>query len=172
MVIGLISTIIIAFDFIYGMLSYLLMQICLIISFSGISFISPSVNLNHLELRHNFITSVVFWTIFIPVVFFVFIFNGVESLVVVPYVITIGLIACISWFGLGYNQRSKVFRWMIVAASALFVFSDALIGNANYGQFHIETYLLIDITYVLNILLMSHVILFLNDASSRTPIKT
>ena len=59
--------------------------------------------------------------------------------------------ACISWFGLGYNQRSKFFRYMMVIASGFFVFSDLLIGNVRYGQIRIDIYLLIDITYVINI---------------------
>ena len=41
MVIGLTATIVIAYNFIFGMLVYLLMQISLIIAFSGIIFIGP-----------------------------------------------------------------------------------------------------------------------------------
>ena len=52
--------------------------------------------------------------------------------------------------------------YFIIIASSLFVFSDLLIGNARYGVIRIDIYFLIDITYVLNILLMSHVQLFLN----------
>ncbi|MFX0023645.1 MAG: lysoplasmalogenase family protein [Candidatus Hermodarchaeota archaeon] len=161
MVVGLIATIVIAYDFIIGMLIYLLMQISLIIAFSGIVIINPSVQLGHPKLRKIFLISIIFWIIFIPLVFFIFVWNGTESLIVVPYVVTIGSMACISWFGLGYNQRSKLFRYFIVIASSLFVFSDLLIGNARYGTFHIDIYLLIDITYVLNILLMSHAQLFI-----------
>lgn len=162
MIVGLIATVAIAFDFIIGMLIYLLMQICLMIAFSGIVHISPSVQLKHQKLHKVFLVSIVFWIIFIPVVFLVFVWNGAESLIVVPYVIAIGAMACISWFGIAYNQRSKMFRYFIVAASSLFVFSDLLIGNARFGVISIELYFLIDITYVLNILLMSHAQLFLN----------
>ncbi|MFX0004993.1 MAG: lysoplasmalogenase family protein [Candidatus Hodarchaeota archaeon] len=161
MIVGLIATIVIAFDFIIGMIVYLLMQISLIIAFSGIIFINPFVQLNHPKLRKIFLISIIFWILFIPIVFFVFVWNGTESLIVVPYVITIGAMACISWFGVAYTQRSKIFRYFIVAASSLFVFSDLLIGNARYGTLRIDVYLLIDITYVLNILLMSHAQLFL-----------
>ncbi len=172
MVIGLIATVTIAYNFIIGMLVYLIMQICLIISFSGIVSFRPSVFLANSKLRHSFILSLVFWVIAIPLIYFTLIYNGTESLVVVPYVIAIGTMACISWFGLGYDQRSKAFRWMIIAASLLFVFSDTLIGNARFGQIHIKLNQLIDITYVLNILLMSHAILFLKDGSGNTPFKT
>jgi hypothetical protein len=162
MAVGLIATIIIAYDFITGMIVYLLMQISLIIAFSGIVFINPSVQLSHPKLRKIFLISIIFWILFIPIVFFIFVWNGTESLIVVPYVIAIGVMACISWFGVGYTQRSKIFRYFIVVASSLFVFSDLLIGNARYGTLRIDVYLLIDITYVLNILLMSHAQLFLH----------
>jgi hypothetical protein len=162
MIVGIIATIVIAYDFIIGMVIYLLMQITLIIAFSGIVFINPSVQLSHPKLRKIFLISIIFWIIFIPVVFFIFVWNGTESLIVVPYVIAIGTMACISWFGVAYNQRSKLFRYFIVIASSLFVFSDLLIGNSRYGTIQIDLYFLIDITYVLNILLMSHAQLILN----------
>jgi hypothetical protein len=164
MIVGLIATIVIAYDFIIGMIIYLLMQISLIVAFSGIVIISPSIQLGHPKLRKIFLISLIFWIIFIPLVFFILVWNGTESLIVVPYVIAIGSMACISWFGLGYNQRSKLFRYFIVIASSLFVFSDLLIGNARYGIIHIDLNLLIDITYVLNILLMSHAQLFLHES--------
>ncbi|MFX1387295.1 MAG: lysoplasmalogenase family protein [Promethearchaeota archaeon] len=171
MVIGLTATIVIAYDFIIGMIVYLLMQFSLIIAFSGIFFIGPSVQVNHPKIRRIYLISIIFWSIFVPAVFFIFVWNGVESLIVVPYVIALGSMACISWFGLGYKERSKKFRYMMVIASGLFVFSDLLIGNARYGLFHIDFYLLIDITYVLNILLMSHDQLFLRDVSGLIAIK-
>jgi hypothetical protein len=59
---------------------------------------------------------------------------------------------------------------MIVTASGLFVFSDTLIGNSRYGQFDINLNILIDVTYVLNIFLMSHAILFLKDSSGLSPV--
>lgn len=171
MIVGLIATITIHYDFIIGVIVYLLMQFSLIIAFSGIYAIGPRAPLSHPKIRRVFIISVVFWAIFIPVVFLVFVWSDTESLIVIPYVAAIGTMACISWFGLGYTQRSIMFRVMIVIASGIFVFSDLLIGNARYGQFHLNIDYLIDITYVLNILLMSHAVLFLKDASGLTPIK-
>ncbi len=162
MIVGLVATILIAYDFIIGMIIYLLMQISLIIAFSGIIIINPKVQLNHPKLRKVFLISIIFWIIFIPLVFFIFVWNGIESLIVVPYVVAIGSMACISWFGIVYNKRSRLFRYFVVIASSLFVFSDLLIGNARYGTITIDMYFLIDITYVLNILLMSHAQLFLN----------
>ncbi|MFO7798014.1 MAG: lysoplasmalogenase family protein [Promethearchaeia archaeon] len=162
MIVGLIATIVIAYDFIIGMIIYLLMQISLMIAFSGIIIISPKAQMSHPTLRRTFLISIIFWIVFIPLVFFLFVWNGTESLIVVPYVVAIGLMACISWFGVGYTQRSKTFRYCVVLASGLFVFSDLLIGNSRFGTIRIDIYFLIDITYVLNILLMSHAQLFLN----------
>ncbi|MHA2034935.1 MAG: lysoplasmalogenase family protein [Promethearchaeota archaeon] len=165
MIIGLIATITIHYDFIIGVILYLLMQFSLIIAFSGIFVISRRIPLNHPKTRRVYLISIILWAILIPVLYIMFVYRDKESLIVIPYVVVIGIMACISWFGLCYNQRSLVFRLMIVIASAIFVFSDLLIGNARYGRFQIEIYFLIDITYVLNILLMSHAVLFLKDAS-------
>lgn len=171
MIVGLIATITIHYDFIIGVIVYLVMQFSLIIAFSGIFSVGPRAPLSHPKLRRVFIISVAFWAIGIPVLFIVFVWSDTESLIVIPYVATIGTMACISWFGLGYTQRSIIFRLMIVIASGIFVFSDLLIGNARYGRFQIDIYYLIDITYVLNILLMSHAVLLLKDASGLTPLK-
>jgi len=140
----------------------------LIISFSGIFSLKPSVLLADPDLRRSSIISLVFWVIAIPAIYFILVYSGPESLIVIPYVIVIGVMSFISWLGLGYNKRSKAFRWMIIAASLLFVFSDTLIGNARYGLVPLGLNHLIDVTYVLNILLMSHAVLFLKDASGNT----
>ena len=169
MVIGLLATITIHFDFIAGMLVYLVMQVALMVAFSGIFTLKPSNNLNS-DLRNNFLISIIFWVILIPVVYIFLVFNGPDSLIVVPYVIAIGLMSCFSWFGFGYRERSLIFRLLPIIASGLFVFSDTLIGNSRYGQFDINLNILIDVTYVLNIFLMSHAILFLKDSSGCSPI--
>ncbi|MFX1522489.1 MAG: lysoplasmalogenase family protein [Promethearchaeota archaeon] len=171
MIVGLIATITIHYDFIIGVIVYLLMQFSLITAFSGIFLVGPRAPLSHPKFRRVFIISIVFWAILIPVLFIVFVWSDIESLIVIPYVATIGAMACISWFGLGYTQRSMIFRAMIVTASALFIFSDLLIGNARYGRFQLNINFFIDITYVINILLMSHAILFLRDDSNLSPLK-
>jgi hypothetical protein len=171
MIVGLIATITIHYDFIIGVIIYLLMQFSLIIAFSGIFSVGPRASLSHPKLRRVFILSIIFWAILIPVLFIVLVWSDTESLIVIPYVVAIGAMACISWFGLGYTQRSMIFRVMIVIASAIFVFSDLLIGNARYGLFQLNINYLIDITYVINILLMSHALLFLRDGPNLNPLK-
>lgn len=171
MLIGLIATISLAFDFIIGMLFYLITQISLIISFSGI------LTLNVFEIKKNpdmylkYLVSIIFWTLTIPIIYFLLIFNGLESLVVIPYVMGIGTMACISWFGLAYKERSLLFRILIAAGSILFVYSDTLIGNAKFGTFRIPLGITIDITYVIGILFISHSMLFLRDKTGIIAIK-
>ena len=167
MIVGLIATITIAFNFILGMLVYSTMQICLIVSFSGLYTLDPRRMIKHTSLFEIFIISAIFWVIAIPMIYVVLVYSGPDSLIVVPYVVIIGIMSCVSWFGLGYTSRSALFRWMIVVASGLFVFSDTLIGNARYGQVSFDLDFLIDITYVINIFLMSHAVLFLLDNKDR-----
>lgn len=171
MLIGLVATISLAFDFIIGMIFYLITQISLIISFSGI------LTINVFEIKKNpdiylkYLFSIIFWTLAIPIIYFFLIFNGLESLVVIPYVMAIGMMACISWFGLAYNGRSLLFRIIIPVGAVLFVFSDTLIGNAKFGTFRIPLGIAIDITYVMSILFISHSMLFLQDKAGNFAIK-
>jgi hypothetical protein len=171
MIVGFLATIIIAFDFIYGVLIYLVMQLCLVVSFSGIITIKPLKFRTIPNLFRKVQFFILFWLILIPAIYFIFIFSGTDSIIVVPYVIAIGIMACISWFGLVYDQRSRPFRLLIVIATGLFVFSDSLIGNDRFSTFEISLNYLIDITYVLNIFLLSHAILFLRGAQGITPFK-
>jgi hypothetical protein len=171
MIVGFAATVTIAFDFVYGMIVYLVMQVCLVFSFSGIITINPLKFRTNSNLFRKVLFFVFFWIILIPAIFLILVFNGPDSLIVVPYVIAIGIMACISWFGLVYDRRSRLFRWLIVIATGLFVFSDSLIGNSRYGTFEISLNFLIDITYVLNIFLLSHAILFLRGVQGLTPYK-
>jgi hypothetical protein len=163
MLIGLIATISLAYDFIIGMILYLITQICLIISFSGILSVNVFKIKKKPDLYMNYLFSIIFWTLAIPIIYFFLIFNGLESLIVIPYVMAIGTMACISWFGLAYKKRALLFRILIAVGSVLFVFSDTLIGNAKFGPFRIPLGITIDITFLLSILFISHSMLFLHD---------
>ncbi|MHA1984617.1 MAG: hypothetical protein ACW967_09700, partial [Candidatus Hodarchaeales archaeon] len=171
MIVGLIATFTIRYDFIAGMLVYLIMQISLIIAFSGIFHYHPSKIFQNSNLRNVAILSLGFWIIAIGVIFFVFVYGSSDANIVIPYVTTIGIMATYSWFGLGYSQRSWIFRLMLIVASGLFVFSDSLIGNENYGQIPLtDLFFLINPTYVLNIFLMSQAVLFLKDHTGKSPL--
>jgi len=102
-------------------------------------------------------------------IFFGFVYGSSDAVIVIPYLLAIGAMVFYSWFGLGFTQRSWIFRLMIIFASGLFVFSDALIGNSRYGQTPLtDLFFLINPTYVLNIFLMSQAVLFLKDKTGKS----
>lgn len=172
MIIGFFATVSIYFNFIVGMLVYLAMHLCLIYAFSGITTLNPSILLKNDKFKFFTIFTFFFWIAIISVVYFVFVFDGAESIIVIPYVIALGTMAHYSWYGLPYIDRSKMFRFMIFFASGIFVFSDSLIGNSRFGTFKLDfLFFLIDITYVINIFLMSQSILFLKDKNGTSPLK-
>lgn len=164
MIVGLAATIIIHYSFEIGMGSYLLMQVALIKSFSGIFPLRMSTikNSGFGTLKKAATRSIIFWITTVILIYTIFIYSGVDSLIVVPYVIAIGIMTHYTWYGLVYSKRSKFFRWFPVIASGLFFFSDALIGADLFGSFDVNIYLvhLIDLTYVFNIFLMSQAMLF------------
>ncbi|MCE7737380.1 MAG: hypothetical protein GPJ54_20995, partial [Candidatus Heimdallarchaeota archaeon] len=172
MVVGLFATVTIHYNFIAGMLVYLLMQLSLIKAFSGIFVINPKIAFTDPALKRYSTISAIFWIFYVAIVYTVFVYNGSESLIVVPYIIFLGVMAHISWYGLSYD-RSPLFKYMMIAASAIFVFSDSLIGNDVYGETKLpeDLYHTIDMTYVLNIFLMSQAVLFLKDKAGQSALK-
>ncbi|MFV2015020.1 MAG: hypothetical protein ACC656_06310 [Candidatus Heimdallarchaeota archaeon] len=173
MIVGLVATITIHFNFIAGMLVYLIMQISLIKAFSGIFVIDPKITFKHPKLKGITTITAAFWILYVVIIYSVFVYSGADSLIVIPYIIFLGIMTHISWYGLSY-ERSPLFKYMIVLASAVFVFSDSLIGNEVYGVNKVNANLFhtIDITYVFNIFLMSQAILFLKDKSGMSVLKS
>lgn len=164
MVIGLGATIALRSNFELGMGVYLLMQISLIIALSGIYHINPKITLRTPELSKMAKISIIFWILLIAIIYTVLVYSGGESLIVIPYVVALGTMAHFTWYGLSYAGRSKLFNFMLILGSFIFVFSDSLIGNYVFGREKVNENLfyLIDITYILNIFLISQAVLFLN----------
>lgn len=164
MITGFIAVIVIRYNFIAGMIIYLVMQLCLIRAFSGIFIINPRITFTHYKLGNITKISAIFWTLYVILVYSIFVYNGPESLIVIPYVICLGTMAHITWYGLGYSRTPR-FKQMLIAASAFFVFSDSLIGNYEFGKNKASDslYLTIDITYVISIFLLTTAVLFLKD---------
>lgn len=170
--IGLVATVVIYYNFILGMVIYLLMQLSLIFAFSGIFSINIIQNIlqnDSRKLRKITIISLTFWILTILLVYLLFVYSGSDSLIVVPYVIALGTMAHYTWYGVAYDRRPFWFRFLLPLASMIFVFSDALIGNNVYGVNKLpdNIYLLIDITYVLNIFFMTQSVGFLNGNNLR-----
>ncbi len=171
MVVGLLATISIYYNFIIGMLVYLCMHICLLYAFSGITNLKTFSMIKKDQFKRFTIFTLIFWIVVISGVYLLFVFDGSKSLIVIPYVIALGTMAHFSWYGLPYADRSRIFRIMIALGSVIFVFSDSLIGNSKFGSIKFDSlYVLIDITYVLNIFLMSQAILFLKDSNGNFPL--
>ena len=170
-IVGLIALIAISFNFILGMLIYLVMQLCLIYSFSGIVVYNIFNVKESPKIRLNAIISIIFWVVLVGTIYLVFVHSN-NSLIVIPYVLALGTMAHYSWYGFSYTQRSFLFRIMPMIASAFFVFSDALIGNSEYGSIQFQDlYVLIDFTYVINLFFMSQAILFLKNERGESVLK-
>ena len=159
MVVGLIATVVIQSNFFLGAGIYLLMQICLILTFSGILYLSPRRILASSELKRPSLITTLFWLILTPLIFVLFVYNGAFSLVVAPYVAALGLMAAVVWLGLGYGKRPLSFRILAAVGAASFVFSDSLIGHMVFVNPDTPLQMLISPTYVLAIILLSHALL-------------
>lgn len=157
--VGLIATVLIQSNFFLGAGIYLIMQICLIITFSGILHLRPRLIWNTAELKRPFLITTGFWLIVTPLVFVLFVYNGAFSLVVAPYVAALGLMSAVVWLGLGYGKRPLLYRGLVAIGAASFVFSDALIGHMVFVNPETPLILLISPTYVLAIILLSHALL-------------
>jgi hypothetical protein len=159
MAVGLIATVVIQSNFFLGAGIYLLMQICFIITFSGILHLHPRRILESPELKRPSLITTLFWLIVTPLIFVFFVYNGPFSLVVAPYVAALGLMAAVVWLGLGYGERPLSFRVLAAFGAASFVFSDSLIGHMVFVNPDTSLQMLISPTYVLAIILLSHALL-------------
>jgi hypothetical protein len=155
MVVGLAATIVIYYRFIPGMLIYLVMQVLLISAFSGILHLSPK-RFFVSSLRMVSLFFIILWAIIGPTVFFAFVYGGPESVIVIPYVTALVLMALAASLGLAYTKRPPAFRLMTFLGALSFVFSDTLIGHSAYMNPDSGLSFLIAPTYVLAILLISH----------------
>ena len=157
--VGLIATVLIQSNFFLGAGIYLIMQVCLIITFSGVLHVRPRLIWNTPELKRPFLITTAFWLIITPLIFVFFVYNGTGSLVVAPYVAALGLMAAVVWLGLGYSKRPLSFRLLAAIGAASFVFSDSLIGHMVFVNPATPLQLLISPTYELAIILLSHALL-------------
>ena len=151
MIMGLLATIIIYYNFIFGMISYLLTHICLFVAFSGIFSLNPMHY--YKEGKSGPLISVISWLLIIVLVYIFGVYNGSESLIVIPYVLFLGTMAHYTWYNLSFPDRPPWFNRFPIISSALFVFSDAMIGNAKFGPIKLPSvwFHFIDSTYVLNL---------------------
>jgi len=160
MVVGLVATVAITWNFYLGAGIYLVMHLCLMAAFSGILHLQPRRVWRSVVLRRPSLLTSSFWLIVTPLVYVLFVYNGPLTLIVAPYVAALGLMALVVWLGLAYRQRPLLFRVAAALGAASFVFSDALIGHMVFVDPETPLVFLISPTYVLAIILLSQSLLF------------
>jgi hypothetical protein len=161
MLVGTIASIAIHYNFLIGMGVYFIMQIMLIISFSGIVNLKLSVVFSKRRLLSSLII-IGGWLIYMLSVFFVLILPGLEGLLLyfVPlYVLSLILMGTISYLQLPYNERSIGMRIFLALGATSFVFSDTIIGITFSRPFNFSA-AIIQPTFILAIALITSSILF------------
>jgi hypothetical protein len=162
MLVGTIASVAIQYEFVIGMGIYFIMQILLIIAYSGII---------HLNAKVLFSKSLRWWTFgifggwiaYLAVVFPLLILPGLEGLMiylVLLYVLSLIGMCIVTYLQLPYQTRSLGMRIALSVGATSFVFSDTLIG---YTVFINDTHpisVLIHPTWILAIVLISTAILF------------
>lgn len=164
MLVGIGATIAIHQEFIIGMGLYFIMQILLIIAFSGI------INLRFRTLfskERRFVNIIIvgFWLVYMVTVFPFLILPGlldepVMAILVSLYVLSLIMMGVVAFLQLPYRKRSLGLRIAMALGATSFIFSDTLIGYTAFVQDFTNSSVLIQPTYVLAIALISAAILF------------
>ncbi len=160
MVVGLAAEITIRYNFIAGMILYLAMQVLLIYCFSGIlPFRMRDFRSGESKVYYRAVTAVL---LLVPMVIFcLFIYNGLQSLVVVPYMLFLSVMTITTYFSFALSERPLVFRLAPVVASTSFVVSDIMVGYEAFNNPADKCYAAISITYITAMLLFNLTILVL-----------
>eukprot|EP00823_Brevimastigomonas_motovehiculus_P008343 TRINITY_DN7631_c0_g1_i1.p1 TRINITY_DN7631_c0_g1~~TRINITY_DN7631_c0_g1_i1.p1 ORF type:complete len:322 (+),score=37.36 TRINITY_DN7631_c0_g1_i1:189-1154(+) len=165
---GLLATIAIYFNFIAGMLCYLIMHVLCMSAYSGL-IIMPSLSrakwqiLEETGLKIRYIIVLAAYVVAVPTIFFVLVFKKPDSLVTLPYMIVLTSMSCVTALHLfSYSNRPLLMRLIPFVGSVIFVFSDMLIGHKAFQEMHPCDFL-IDFTYVWAITLLNMGILFYNS---------
>ena len=162
MLVGIGATIAIHQQFIIGMGLYFVMQILLIIAFSGIVHLKFKILFSK-ERRVTSLIIIGFWLIYMLTVFPLLILPGLEGLmlILVPfYVLSLIIMGAIAFLQLPYRKRSMGMRFILAVGATSFIFSDTLIGYTVFVNPFEWSSALIQPTYVLAIALISAAILF------------
>ncbi len=162
MLVGIGATIAIHQQFVIGMGLYFVMQILLIIAFSGIINLRIKVMFSKKRRVVNIII-MVFWLAYMLTIFPLLILPGLEGIMLylVPiYVLSLIIMGAIAFLQLPYRKRSLGMRVVLALGATSFIFSDTLIGITVFGHPFEWSAALIQPTYVLAIALISIAILF------------
>jgi len=153
----------IRYHFIAGMILYLAMQSLLIYSFTGI------LPLGFRDViagasRIYYAVVAVLWLLVPAAMFYLFIHNGLQTLVVVPYMLFLSVMTMMTYFAFASAERPFMFRLAPVIASTMFVVSDIMVGYDAFRNPADKCYAAISMTYISAMLLFNLTILFMRTA--------
>ncbi|MCP4761164.1 MAG: hypothetical protein GY870_05240, partial [archaeon] len=157
--------------FILGLITFLIAQVLLIIAFSGLIHYK-NVFIGKIKLLAIISTASLVLIALIIYITMIYSAEDILTIVVIPYLICI-LIMCIStFFALGYNDRSIVFRIMLCIGGLSFLISDTILGIRLFmDRSHLITPIDIPnvwvlLTYNIAIFCLQYAILFLQNQKS------
>ncbi len=162
MTVGLVASITIRYNFIAGMILYLAMQVLLIYTFSGIVPLGLR-DFNSGESRGYYRTVTLLAFLVPGALFCQIIYNGLQSLVVVPYMLLLCAMAVMTYAALAVAGRPPLFRAAPAAAATFFIASDLLVGYVAFHNPADKYYASISMTYIIAMVLFNITILFLKN---------
>ncbi|MFX1534720.1 MAG: lysoplasmalogenase, partial [Promethearchaeota archaeon] len=164
-----LADLLIAIEFILGMLTFVVAQILYIIAYSGIIHLNPKTVFTG-NKKSLALVSTIGWIVISTLIYIILIFSpeDILTLFVIPYVIVLTLMVIITFFGLGYINRSLNFRLGLCGGAIFFLISDTILA---FNRFNTPIYgasMLIGPTYLLAVFMLQFAILFLrfSDGSS------
>jgi len=162
MTVGLGAAITIRYNFIAGMILYFAMQVLLIYTFSGI--VPLDVRDFKIGESRGYYRTVTLLAFMVPVAMFCeVIYNGLQSIVVVPYMLALSSMAMMTYAALAVADRPLLFRAAPAAAATLFIASDILVGYVAFNNPVEKHYAAISMTYIIAMVLFNISILFLKN---------
>ncbi|MBP7737122.1 MAG: hypothetical protein KA369_14180 [Spirochaetes bacterium] len=162
MTIGFGAAITILYNFIAGMILYFIMQILLIYTFSGI--VPLDLRDFNIGESRGYYRTVILIAFLVPVAIFCeVIYNGLQSLVVVPYMLVLSAMAVMTYAALAVAGRPLLFRVAPAAAASFFIASDILVGYVAFNNPLDKYYAAISMTYIIAMVLFNITILFLKN---------
>ncbi|MFX0060976.1 MAG: lysoplasmalogenase family protein [Candidatus Hermodarchaeota archaeon] len=157
-----IADLLIAINFILGVLTFVVAQILYVIAYSGIIRLNPKTVFTGKKKSLALVSSIG-WILISTILYITLIFSpeDILTLFVIPYVIVLTLMVIIAFFGLGYIGRSLNFRLMLCGGAIFFLISDTILA---FNEFNTPIYgasMLIGSTYLLAVFMLQFAILFL-----------
>lgn len=156
-----IADIVIPISFIAGILIFLVAHILNISAYSGIIHINPKTAYSG-ENKILALGSTIVLAMTVITIYFALIFSAEDftTILVIPYIVVLIIMAIITFIGLGYNSRPLKFRLVLCGGAILFVISDTILAYNRFNTPIFAPHLWIGTTYFLAIFMLQIAILF------------